>query len=78
MTMRVCALLLPSRQDSEVALEITATLRATALTLRPQWQDLTDIELLEQVLRAVRDHQVREAINKASTTTQVGSLTEEI
>lgn len=77
MTMRVCALLLPPRQNAQAVMEITAQMRACAVRLRPEWQSLSDIEILEQVLRAARDRQVREAINKESTTTKVGSLTEE-
>lgn len=77
MTMRVCALLLPPRQNAQAVMEITAQMRACAVRLRPEWRSLSDIEILEQVLRAARDRQVREAINKESTTTKVGSLTEE-
>ena len=77
MSMQVCALLLPRKVDAQSVMQITAEMRACAVRLRPEWQSLSDIEILEQVLRAARDHQVREAINKESTTTKVGSLTEE-
>jgi hypothetical protein len=72
MTMQVCALLLPPARHAQAVIEITAQLRACAVRLRPEWQSLSDIEILEQVLRAAQHRQVREAINKESTTTQVG------
>ena len=78
MSMRVCALLLPRRVDGHMCAQLAAQLRAQAIVSRPDWQTLTDIEILEQVLRTLRNHPVSETINKESTTTQVGSLSEEI
>lgn len=78
MALRVCALLLPRQVDVTMCAQLAAQLRATAMVARPDWQRLSDIEILEQVLRTLRDHPVTGAINKESTTTQVGSLSEEI
>jgi len=77
MPMRVCALLMPASVEVGMVLAMTADLRAAALVHRPEWQDLTDIEIIEQVLSRLQDPQVQEAINKKSTTTKVGSLIEE-
>lgn len=77
MSMRVCALLLPRSREAQATLEIMAALRAQAHVSRPEWRSLSDIDLIEQVLDAVRNPEVRAVINKESTTTKVGSLTEE-
>jgi hypothetical protein len=77
MTMRVCALLMKPPTEVEIALRLGSYLRGQAITLRPEWQKLSDIEIIEQVLQGLRDGQVWEAINKSSTTTKVGSLIEE-
>lgn len=77
MSLRVCALLLKKPTEVEILLRMASQVRAIATTYHPEWQDLTDIEIVEQVLAGLRDPQVAEHINKISTTTQVGSLIEE-
>ena len=77
MTMRVCALLMKRPTEVDVALRLGSYLRAQAITLCPEWQKLSDIEIIEQVLQGLRNGQVRGTINKLSTTTKVGSLIEE-
>jgi hypothetical protein len=73
----VCALLIPKGVPVTLCLALAAHLRAEAIVRKPEWQALTDIEILEEVLRTLRDHPIAETINKKSTTTQVGSLIEE-
>jgi hypothetical protein len=78
MTMRVCALLMKQPTEVDITRAMMAQVRAVAITHRPEWQTLSDMEIIEQVLRGLRDPKIKETINKLSTTTQVGSLTEEV
>lgn len=77
MGMRVCALLMPRNIDAAALMRMVADLRAQAQVIRPDWHSLSDIELIEQVLDAVRNTPITATINNQYTTTKVGSLSEE-
>jgi carbon monoxide dehydrogenase subunit G len=77
MPLKVCALLIKRPTNAEITLAMMAQMRAAAITHRPEWQTLSDLEIIKQVLSGIQDLKIQGAINKSSTTTKVGSLIEE-